>query len=121
MSTWLCCDGDDDIYLSIYTYICVCVVMVIMIYLYMYHHYTPPCFGDFENNISACAACHGPNGLGMPSAVFPSLGGQWSKYIITQLKLYHSGERKNIMMNGVATNLSEDDMESVASYIEGLR
>ena len=78
-------------------------------------------FGDFEKNISACASCHGPNGLGMSSAAFPSLGGQWSKYIVTQLKLYHSGERKNIMMNGVATKLSEDDMISVASYIEGLR
>ena len=58
---------------------------------------------------------------GVASAIFPALGGQWSDYLISQLKLFHSDARKNNMMNGVAANLSEEDMKAVASYIEGLR
>ena len=78
-------------------------------------------FGDFDKQISACIACHGPTGTGVASAIFPALGGQWSDYLISQLKLFHSDARKNNMMNGVAANLSEEDMKAVASYIEGLR
>ena len=78
-------------------------------------------FGDTEKGISACAACHGPTGAGLASAVFPSLKGQWAGYSETQLRSFRDGLRMNVMMNGVAKNMSDADIEAVSSYVEGLK
>ena len=78
-------------------------------------------FGDQEKGISACAACHGPTGQGVASAVFPSLSAQWAGYTEGQLKMFRDGSRENAMMNGVAKNLSDADIAAVSSYVEGLR
>ncbi|MEG3593144.1 MAG: c-type cytochrome [Pseudomonadota bacterium] len=78
-------------------------------------------FGDSEKGISACAACHGPTGVGLASAVFPSLKGQWAGYSETQLRSFRDGLRMNVMMNGVAKNMSDADIEAVSSYVEGLK
>ena len=78
-------------------------------------------FGDSEKGISACAACHGPTGAGVASAVFPSLKGQWAAYSETQLKAYRDGQRQHVMMNGVAKNMSDADIKAVASYVGGLQ
>ncbi len=78
-------------------------------------------FGDTEKGISACAACHGPTGVGLASAVFPSLKGQWAGYSETQLRAFRDGLRVNVMMNGVAQKMSDADIEAVSSYVEGLK
>ena len=78
-------------------------------------------FGDSEKGIGACAACHGPTGVGLASAVFPSLKGQWAGYSETQLRSFRDGLRMNVMMNGVAKNMSDADIEAVSSYVEGLK
>lgn len=78
-------------------------------------------FGDSAKGVSACAACHGPTGAGLSSAGFPSLRGQWAGYTETQLKAYRVGLRANAMMNGVAENLSDADIQAVASYVGGLQ
>ena len=78
-------------------------------------------FGDSEKGISACAACHGPTGAGLASAVFPSLKGQWAGYSETQLRSFRDGLRMNVMMSGVAKNMSDADIEAVSSYVEGLK
>ena len=78
-------------------------------------------FGDTEKGISACAACHGPTGVGLASAVFPSLKGQWAGYSETQLRSFRDGLRINVMMSGVAQNMSDADIEAVSSYVEGLK
>jgi cytochrome c553 len=78
-------------------------------------------FGDSEKGVSACGACHGPTGAGVASAVFPSLKGQWAGYTETQLKAYRQGSRANAMMNGVAQNMSDADIQAVASYVGGLQ
>lgn len=78
-------------------------------------------FGDTEKGISACVACHGPTGVGLGSAVFPSLKGQWAGYSSTQLRAFRDGLRVNVMMNGVAQNMSDADIKAVSSYVEGLR
>jgi cytochrome c553 len=78
-------------------------------------------FGDQTKGISACTACHGPTGQGVGSAVFPALNAQWAGYTETQLKLFREGTRENVMMNGVAKNMSDQDIAAVASYVEGLR
>jgi cytochrome c553 len=78
-------------------------------------------FGDSEKGVSACAACHGPTGAGVASAVFPSLKGQWAGYTEVQLKAFRDGLRVNAMMNGVAKNMSDSDIKAVASYVGGLQ
>ena len=78
-------------------------------------------FGDPERGVAACIACHGPQGKGVASAKFPTLASQWADYTVTQLKTYQSGERQNVMMNGVAANMRESDMVAVAQYLQGLR
>lgn len=82
--------------------------------------------GDPVAGISACIACHGPNGRGMPAAGYPSLQGQHATYIAAQLRAYRSGTRTtdqpfNRMMRDVANRLTDDQIEAVAQYVQGLR
>jgi len=79
--------------------------------------------GDFSKKITACIACHGPQGTGNAQAGFPSLSGQHPQYIITQLQNFKSGKRTNDLnqiMQDIAKNLSEKDMTALANYISGL-
>lgn len=62
-----------------------------------------------------CQACHGPGG-NSTSAQFPKLAGQHASYILSQLKAFKSGARKNPIMSGMAAPLSEQDMENLAAY-----
>lgn len=62
-----------------------------------------------------CVACHGPDGIGiMPE--YPNLAGQHADYIKQALKAYRSGQRKNAIMAGMATPLTDADIEALASY-----
>lgn len=62
-----------------------------------------------------CAACHGADGNSVASAN-PSLAGQHAKYLENQLKAFKSGERKNPVMLGMASSLSDADMKNVTAY-----
>jgi len=79
--------------------------------------------GDFTKHITACIACHGPNGTGNAQAGFPVLSGQNSAYLVLQLQAYKEGKRSNDLnhiMQDISKRMSSDDMEAVAHYIEGL-
>ena len=77
-------------------------------------------FGDSDKGISACTACHGPTGAGLASANFPSLKGQWANYSESQLRAFRNGLRVNVMMSGVAKNMSDTDIKAISSYVGGL-
>ncbi len=80
--------------------------------------------GNMEANISACIACHGPNGRGNGPAGYPSLAGQHAVYTAKQLKDYRSGARKSdnaAIMRSITERLTDAEIEAVASYIQGLR
>ncbi|MFD1008546.1 MULTISPECIES: c-type cytochrome [Oceanisphaera] len=80
--------------------------------------------GDIERGITSCIACHGPRGAGLEAAQFPSLAGQYPKYIAEQLHLFRSGERNNDpngMMRSVAAKLTDQDIEVLSKYVSGLR
>lgn len=62
-----------------------------------------------------CAACHGADGNSVASAN-PTLAGQHAKYLESQLHAFKKGERKNPIMMGMATPLSDADMKNVAEY-----
>lgn len=79
--------------------------------------------GNASSGVSACAACHGPTGLGNPMANFPSVQGQYAMYTSSQLKMFRAGERANdagAMMRGVAGKMTDAEIEAVAEYIQGL-
>lgn len=77
--------------------------------------------GNATTNVPACAACHGPNGAGIPKQ-FPRLHGQHADYTLAQLKAFRSGERANApMMMAIAAKMTDAEMEAVADYIQGLR
>lgn len=71
--------------------------------------------------VPACAACHSPNGAGIP-AQFPRLSGQHADYVAAQMKAFRSGERGNAkMMRMIAAKMSDQDIAAVADYIQGLK
>lgn len=78
--------------------------------------------GDASKGLAACAACHGPNGAGMP-AQYPRLAGQYAEYTETQLKAFRLSERTNDpnkMMQMVAIKMTDAEIRAVADYIAGL-
>jgi cytochrome c553 len=81
--------------------------------------------GDAGRGIPACIACHGPAGQGNPLAGYPVVAGQHATYIANTLQAYAAGTRRsdegvNLMMRDIAAQLSEEEMQAVASYMQGL-
>jgi cytochrome c553 len=85
--------------------------------------------GDAIAGIPACAACHGPDGAGVPKN-YPRLGGQYAEYTYAQLKAFKSGERgadaagKDVngrIMATIAGKLTDAQMKAVTEYASGLR
>ncbi len=81
--------------------------------------------GDAGNGTAACMACHGPTGRGNPAAKYPALNGQHAAYTAKQLQAYAAGTRetdgKTRMMREIAARLDKEDIEAVASYVQGLK
>ena len=81
--------------------------------------------GDMDSGTAACLACHGPTGRGNPAANYPALQGQHAVYTAKQLRDYASGARttdgKTRIMRDISATLSEEDIEALASYIQGLK
>ena len=77
--------------------------------------------GISDRQVPACAACHSPNGAGMP-AQYPRLGGQHAEYTAGQLTSFRDGIRKNnLQMTQVAAKMNDREIKAVADYIAGLR
>ena len=77
--------------------------------------------GIADRQIPACAACHSPNGSGIP-VQFPRLGGQHADYTTAQLVAFRDGVRTNsVQMTGVAAKMNDREIKAVSDYIAGLR
>ena len=68
---------------------------------------------------AACAACHGANGQG--TAQYPALAGRNADQLVQALKDFKSGKRDNVFMKGMASSLSDRDIENVAAYYASLK
>ncbi len=80
--------------------------------------------GDPKNGVPACAACHGPAGDGNAPAAYPALRGQYATYVAAQLRNYRAGTRQTDpgqMMRTVASTMTDEQIDAVASYVQGLR
>ena len=69
---------------------------------------------------SLCAGCHGSNGISL-NPLWPNLAGQKEGYLIKQLRAFRAGTRKDPMMEPIAKNLSDEDIENLAAYFSGLK
>lgn len=80
--------------------------------------------GNAKTGVAPCASCHTPTGAGNPAANFPVIAGQHAVYAEKQLKAFRDGARANDannMMRDVAGKMSDEEIQAVASYIQGLR
>lgn len=80
-------------------------------------------FGDSETGVPACMACHAPNGVGNPGALYPALRGQHAAYTAAQLKMFKTEERANDannVMRAIAGPMTNAQIEAVSEYIQGL-
>ncbi len=64
-----------------------------------------------------CALCHGAEG-DSSSPLYPRLAGQHHQYIAKQLRDFKSGRRKSDTMNGMAQDLTPEEMLALGVYFE---
>ena len=64
-----------------------------------------------------CALCHGAEG-DSSSPLYPRLAGQHHQYIAKQLGDFKSGRRKSDTMNGMAQDLTPEEMLALGVYFE---
>ena len=78
--------------------------------------------GDQRRRIPSCNSCHAPNSGGPIET--PTLSGQRQQYLSAQLRAYRSGQRRNDVyrrMRDIAIRLSDEEVDRLAAYYEGLR
>ncbi|HWS78425.1 MAG TPA: c-type cytochrome [Thermomonas sp.] len=82
--------------------------------------------GDAARGIPACMACHGPSGAGNPGPAYPAVTGQQSAYVARRLEEYRTGTTTakdaahfNLMAR-VAKPLTDEEIQSLGSYVQGL-
>jgi cytochrome c553 len=85
--------------------------------------------GDSTSGVPACAACHSPDGAGMPKN-YPRVAGQYADYTYAQLRAFKNGERgadkagkdaNGRIMATIANRMTDEQMKAVADYMAGLR
>ncbi|MFM8610805.1 MAG: c-type cytochrome [Burkholderiaceae bacterium] len=63
-----------------------------------------------------CAACHAADG-NSAIPVNPKLAQQHPEYLVEQLQEFKSGKRANAIMQGFASQLSDDDMRNISFWL----
>ena len=82
--------------------------------------------GDKARGIPACMACHGPDGAGNPGPAYPHVAGQQAAYSQRRLEEYRTGttvQRDAHLFNIMATvakQLTDEEIGSLSSYLQGL-
>ncbi len=82
--------------------------------------------GKPSAGVPACAACHGPAGAGMPGPSYPAVGGQHAAYVAARLTAFRDGmvwgkdKNANVIMSQAAKGLSDEEIQGLASYLQGL-
>src|SRR5260370_31190756 len=74
-----------------------------------------------EKKFYTCVGCHGIDDYknAYPDYSVPRLRHQNSGYIISALQEYRSGERPHATMHAQASSLSDEDMQDIATYLQG--
>ncbi|KAF1014791.1 MAG: Cytochrome c4 [Stenotrophomonas maltophilia] len=82
--------------------------------------------GNAQRGLPACMACHGPTGAGNPGPAYPHVGGQHASYVARRLQEYQAGHTSETdkahfqIMAAVASKLTEQEVQALSSYLQGL-
>ena len=82
--------------------------------------------GDPARGVPACMACHGPTGAGNPGPAYPHVAGQQSAYVVRRLQEYRAGTTTRSdphlfdIMATVTKPLTDEEIQALASYLQGL-
>lgn len=68
-----------------------------------------------ENVRARCISCHGMTGITV-TQLWPNLAGQQVKYLQKQLHAFKSGERQSPIMEVIAKELTDEQIDAVAEY-----
>ncbi len=63
-----------------------------------------------------CLACHGESGQSQTDGI-PSLGAQQPAYTLIQLYMFREKLRNSDVMNGMAKDLTDDDLHSLSDFM----
>lgn len=66
-----------------------------------------------------CQACHGADGNSI-DPMYPRIAGQYADYLARALHEYKDGNRKNAIMAGFATTLSDQDILDLSAYYSAM-
>ncbi|MBT3812454.1 MAG: c-type cytochrome, partial [Gammaproteobacteria bacterium] len=80
--------------------------------------------GNLDNEISACIACHGPNGEGNEPAAFPALKGQHAGYLAKTLTDFKTDKRSNNpdnMMHMIAKKMNAEEITAISYYVSAIK
>ncbi|MBB4265087.1 c-type cytochrome [Roseospira visakhapatnamensis] len=85
-----------------------------------------PALGDepavdhaLEIMAGSCTFCHGPNGVGVGPAV-PTISGLHAEQFAYMMRTYQDDTNPSTVMGRIARGFSEDEIEQLAVYFEGL-
>ena len=68
-----------------------------------------------KEKAQVCAGCHGENGKPVDKTI-PTIWGQQAGYLYIQLRDFKRGDRKNEIMQPIASTFERDDMLAIAEY-----
>jgi cytochrome c553 len=69
---------------------------------------------------ATCANCHGTEGRTTPGSAIPSLAGMPREYMVAQMKAFRDGARPATVMHQLTKGLTEEQIQSVATYFATL-
>ena len=76
---------------------------------------TPAVAQGIAEKVEVCAGCHGQDGKPIDKTI-PVIWGQQLGYIYIQLRDFKRGDRKNEIMQPIASSFEKDDMLAIAEY-----
>jgi cytochrome c553 len=76
---------------------------------------TPAVAQNIAEKVEVCAGCHGQDGKPIDKSI-PAIWGQQLGYLYIQLRDFKRGDRKNEIMQPIASSFEKDDMLAIAEY-----
>lgn len=70
---------------------------------------------------ATCANCHGTEGRTTDGSAVPSLAGMPKDYMLKQINAFKDGSRPATVMHQLAKGLTDQQVETVATYFAALK
>ena len=77
-----------------------------------------PADGTSKLFLTSCAPCHGVSAKGVMA---PQIAGKDKAYLLEKLRDYKAGKAENSLMKGLLKNISDADLDALASEISKMK